>query len=256
MLLTLNNSGLPIKLEKDTGKLFLDASLLSDHPKTRMLSESLPYYETRKSFPSDLPLYYMYRDVKKKVDTHSIDLSPFRYDITVLLPGNIEQEPIKTIGHVHPISKLTKTSYTYTEVYSVIHGTAHYILQKFSTDFNTIIDVVDLEVKEGEHVLIPSFYGHVTVNVTDEPLVMANILFRDFSSNYGPYQANKGAALYLKRNQNTEIFSELNINYSNLPSVKKATSIDFIPPELKQFEPLYTQWISNLKGFTYLYTEI
>jgi glucose-6-phosphate isomerase len=249
------DSGLPLSIEQGTGQLYLNSSLTSEDPKTRFLSESTPYYETKNYPENDLPLYYMYRDVRRIFDISTIQNSKLRYDITVVLPGLVGDELIKTIGHVHPLSTQTNVPYTYTEVYSVIYGTAHYILQKYSEDFTKILDIVDLEVHTGEHVFIPSFYGHVTVNVTKEPLVMANILYRDFLSNYEPYRKNQGAAIYLKHDQKNIIQTVFNTRYVNLPPSRKAKAQEFIPSGLEQGKPLYTQWINNLDGFTYLYKE-
>lgn len=249
-------SGLPIELDKDSGILHLDSSVISDAPQVRSIQESLPYYDHKGVITDNFPLYYMHRNVRFIQDALSLKKSLFRYDITVVLPGHVEQEPFKTIGHVHPISHFSKGSYTYTEVYSVIYGTAHYILQKFSNDFTKILEVVDLEVKAGEHVLIPSFYGHVTVNVTNEPLVMANILYRDFLSNYEPYKENRGASIYLKRIETGEIILKKNEHYQGLPDPIKARSTDFVPPQLLQNQPMYSQWIKNLDGFLYLYQDL
>jgi glucose-6-phosphate isomerase, archaeal len=254
-MISLPNSGLPLFLKEDSGKLQLDPTLTSEKPKTRFLSESIPYYDTKNPMNADLPLYFMYRDVKRISDESNILKSFFRYDITVILPGQIEDEPIKTIGHVHPLSKQNNAPYTYTEVYSVIYGTAHYILQKYTPDFSNIIDIVDITVNAGEHVFIPSFYGHVTINVTNQPLVMANILYRDFSSNYEPYLRNRGAAIYLKKDQYGKIQTVLNSHYKNLPPDKKAKSSDFFAPELNQEKPLYGQWVNHLNDFIYLYQE-
>jgi glucose-6-phosphate isomerase len=252
-MISLETSGLPIWLSGDFNRLIMDDSLQSEKPQSRVFRESLPYYDTKVLDNLDRELYWMYRDVKKTSDESKIQDSLFRYDITVVLPGLIGDEYIKTIGHVHPLSVKSTLPYTYTEVYSVIYGTAHYVLQKYSEDFTQIHEVIDLVVNAGEHVLIPSFYGHVTVNVTNSPLVMANILYRDFASNYEPYKTHGGAAIYLKQNSHNTIFTEENKNYSYSPQPKKATAKDFPAPGLLNYQPLYAQWINRLNGFSYLY---
>lgn len=254
-MISLVNSGLPLWLMEDSNKLFLDPTLQSEEPQPRLFRDSVPYYDTNNFHRGDQELYWMYRNVRKVTDNQAIQNSLFRYDITVVMPGLVDNEFIKTIGHVHPGSLKSKIPYTYTEVYSVIYGTAHYVLQKFSEDFTQIHEVVDLVVHEGEHVLIPSFYGHVTVNVTNYPVVMANILYRDFASNYEPYKVNHGAAIYLKQKPDNTILTEQNTSYGILPIPKTATAKDFPAPELKNNLPLYTQWVGHLKGFSYLYQD-
>lgn len=249
----LSKSGLPLQIVEKNNELLFDKAISSDPVSVRTWAESVPFYENEKLPINQAPLYYMYRNVHRLADIEKIQASPFRYDITVVLPGLIGEEYTKTIGHLHPLSQEAALPYTYTEVYSVIYGTAHYILQRFSEDLTKITDVVDLIVHEGEHVFIPSFYGHVTVNVTDKPLVMANILFKNFVSNYLPYRNSRGAALYVKKGKDNDILLETNPSYANLPKHRLATYVDFVPAELLPGVPLYSQWIDHLSGFQYLY---
>lgn len=251
-MISLINSGLPIQLCEETGLLTMDESIGFDPVGIRRFGEASSYYETRAPLSNDMPLYYMYRNVHKLKDLDKIKQSLFRYDITVVLPGLIDLEYIKTIGHLHPFSLEAKGK-TYTEVYSVIYGTAHYILQKYNEDLTQVSDVVDLIVHEGEHVLIPSHYGHVTVNVGSKPLVMANILYRNFNSHYEPYQKNKGAAIYLKQAKDKPYDVVKNHLYSHASPYRTANASDFIPPDLLSTIPLYSQFVENLSGFHYLY---
>lgn len=250
--LDLSDSGLSIQIDLRTGLLYFDNSIVPIQPEVRMVSKAISYYQLDGILETDMPLYYMYRDVRKKEDALSISLSPYRYDITVILPGTIGKEFYKTIGHVHPISPFCSIPYTYTEVYSVIYGTAHYILQKYSVDLQKVVDIVDLTVNAGEHVLIPSFYGHVTINSTDKPLVMANILYKDFVSNYEPYLKHRGAAIYLVKD-GEKISQEFNAKYCNLPNPRHANAVNFQAPFLRFNESMYDQWIRNINEFSYLY---
>ena len=249
-------SGLPIQLNPESGILQFDSIMNPVQPAIRNILDALPYYENQASPKDNFPIYFMYRNVKRNIDDKMVEDSVYRYDITVILPGKFGQEFFKTIGHVHPKSKQTNLSYTYTEVYSVIYGTAHYIIQQYSHDLEKILDVVDLEVKAGEHVLIPSFYGHVTVNITKEPLVMANILYRDFDSLYAPYLQKRGAAIYIKDDKMKEPIYSINPNYDLKVKPRKAYAKEFYAPKLKQMNSLYNQWIQNLDDFNYLYEPI
>lgn len=138
-------------------------------------------------------LYYMYRDLALSRGDRSIILdSRLRYDITVIPPGNIGPEYVKTAGHYHP--EVPGAGCTYPEVYEVLRGTAHYVLQK--REGGRITDVAVVEAGEGDHVVIPPGYGHVTVNPSNRELAMANWVSRDFESLYGPYQKCGGAAYF------------------------------------------------------------
>lgn len=141
----------------------------------------------------DVDLYYMYRDLALSKQDRSIILdNHLRYDITVIPPGKLGIEYVKTAGHYHP--RIDGMNYTYPEVYEVLKGTAHYLLQKCE---GSIIDVVMIEANEGDKVIIPPNYGHVTINPTqNKELKMANWVSRDFTSLYEPYKKCGGAAYF------------------------------------------------------------
>ncbi len=141
----------------------------------------------------DMDLYYMYRDLAMSKNDRSIILDHhLRYDITVIPPKKLGVEYVKTAGHYHPC--VEGTCYTYPEVYEVLKGTAHYLLQK--CDGGRITDVVMIEATEGDKAIIPPNYGHVTINPSNKELKMSNWVSRDFASLYEPYKKCGGAAYF------------------------------------------------------------
>ncbi|WP_424357857.1 glucose-6-phosphate isomerase family protein [Methanocella sp. MCL-LM] len=145
-----------------------------------------------KSAPDEI-LYYMYRDLAMSRQDRSLMLDHgLRFDITVIPPGRLGPEYIKTAGHYHP--EIGNTGMTYPEVYEVLHGTAHYLLQR--CDGGKIVDVVLIEAHDGDKVIIPPNYGHVTINPSNKELKMANWVSRNFSSIYEPYKKCGGAAYF------------------------------------------------------------
>lgn len=142
----------------------------------------------------DRDLYYMYRDLAMSRNDRSLMLDHhLRFDITVIPPGKLGAEHVKTAGHYHPC--VPGTCCTYPEVYEVLKGTAHYLLQHCEED--RIMDVVMVEATEGDHVIIPPGYGHVTINPSpNKELKMSNWVSRDFSSLYEPYKKCGGGAYF------------------------------------------------------------
>lgn len=130
-----------------------------------------------------LPAYFMYREI------YSTD--NLRFDITLLPARMYGVEYNKTYGHYHPISKDGKR---YPEVYHVLKGSAVFILQKENSDFS--VNVVLVSGAEGECVIIPPDYGHVSVNIGDEILLLSNVVSKNFESEYEEYKKNHGAAYY------------------------------------------------------------
>jgi len=96
-----------------------------------------------------------------------------RYDITVIPPANPGGEYVKTKGHYHPENA---AGVVYPELYEVMGGRAHFLLQKKSLD-----DIALIEAHKGDIVVIPPGYGHVTINPTlDQKLTMANLVSTRF----------------------------------------------------------------------------
>ena len=179
---------------------------------------------------SDRDLYYMYRDLALSRKDYSVIMDhDLRYDITIIPPSDLGMEFIKTAGHYHPYVNTSSSNerYTYPEVYEVLSGVAHYLLQKRDdSDNGKIVDVVMIEAREGDKVIVPPNYGHVTINPSNKVLKMANWVSREFSSVYEPYKELGGAAYFelIKGKLIT------NNRYEHLPEIRnlKPTNISKI----------------------------
>ncbi len=231
------------------------------HPEIRMLKDMREVLYDREfaiSADDELPLYYMYRDVSRNEnDEKKIKSTKLRYDITVIPPVKLGKEFVKTLGHYHP--PLPCSDVTYAEVYEVLDGSAHYLLQK---EVNGIIeDVVVIEAERGEKVIIPPNYGHVTINPSDRELKMANLVFREFSSIYEPIRRKKGAAYF-------ELVDEgfiRNDNYEKLPDIRFLSPKDVDEIGLTGDRELYDvvinsdehlDFLIDPRGFEWLFEKI
>lgn len=174
-------------------------------PQVRMLGEikEVVYDREWLSNSSDMELYYMYRDLAlNKDDRELMNRLNLRYDITLIPPGMLGREYVKTMGHYHP--NIPGTGLSYTEVYEVLAGRAHYLLQRLEGE--RITDVILIEAVEGDKVIIPPNYGHITINPSREELKMANFVSSKFSSVYEPIKERHGGAYFelvdgFKRNE-------------------------------------------------------
>jgi glucose-6-phosphate isomerase len=136
------------------------------------------------------PLYFMYRDLARSdTDRYWLREHNLRYDLTVIPPRRLCGEWVKTKGHYHPKNA---AGLGFPELYEVLEGMAHYMLQSTSLD-----DVVMITAVAGDLVIIPPGYGHISINPSpDQILSMANIVSTAFESEYGEYEARHGAAYY------------------------------------------------------------
>ena len=135
-------------------------------------------------------IYFMFRDVAKNPeDRRWMQSQDLRYDITLIPPRTVCGEFVKTKGHYHPD---TPGGVGYPEIYEVIGGVAHYLIQT-----RDLSDVILVKAPAGSVVLVPPGYGHVTINPSStEILQMANIVSSRFSSDYSGYVERRGASWY------------------------------------------------------------
>lgn len=171
----------PLKIELVGMNLFVNGG---QHPKSvRTLGQMKGVMMKSVEEPTNVDMYFMFRSVFKKDDV--------RYDIT-LIPGlSVKGEAAKTFGHYHPGSE---DGLFYPEVYQVLRGSAVFILQKRNR--NGSVDVLIVNAKEGDAVVLPPGFGHVSVNNGDGELVLGNLVFDRFESLYNDFEENRGAAYY------------------------------------------------------------
>jgi len=141
--------------------------------------------------------YFMYRDLYATPEHRNVLVAhDLRYDITVIPPLKMGREYVKTLGHYHP-HVVADVRFTYPELYEVLEGEAHYLLQRPLRDhIERVDDVMVLLARKGDKVLVPPNYGHVTINPAEKTLKMANLVCRSFTSIYEPYKLLHGAAYY------------------------------------------------------------
>ncbi len=131
----------------------------------------------------DAPTYFMYRGIEK--------FGHIRYDITRIPSLDLCGEHNKTFGHEHPKSP---KGAKWPEVYEVLEGKAHFLLQKVSQ--LGVEDALLVDGKKGDCLLIPPGYGHVTINPGKTELVLANLVSETFSSDYSKFAQRRGACFY------------------------------------------------------------
>lgn len=135
------------------------------------------------------PLYFMYRELAKSPgDGKWLREQDLRYDVTVIPARTLCGEYVKTKGHHHPPDP---AGVSYPEIYEILQGRAHYLLQTRSAD-----EVCLVRAGPGDRVLIPPGFGHVSINPGRRTLVMANIVSTRFESDYSAYERYRGAAYF------------------------------------------------------------
>ncbi|MGI6096711.1 MAG: glucose-6-phosphate isomerase family protein [Dethiobacteria bacterium] len=229
-------SSLPLHWSPSEEKMYFDSPLSPREPAIRKKADmEAVLYEPQADGPD--ALYYMYRDLYLPGDLKIIKEAGLRFDLTVIVPGKIGRELIKTAGHYHPLKEGTQL--TYPEIYEVIHGTAHYLLQRKSTeDEGRIEEAFLFEAQPGDKLLIPPDFGHITINPGNDYLIMSNWVASTFSSNYGPIRRFRGGAYYeIQKEDHKEYIA--NEHYHFVPHLNFAKALEFAPLGLTRNCTLY-----------------
>lgn len=207
-------------------------------------------------------LYYMYRGVGFPGDAAAFAAEGVRYDVTVLRPGTLGREYVKTYGHYHPLAPAQALAYP--EVYEVLAGRGHFLLQKPGAPPHrppggtagrpdaacgrAVTDVILVEAGPGEKVLIPPGYGHVTINPADGWLVIGNLVAVEFDALYEPYRRARGAAYY-------EVAGEgfrPNPRYGSVPPLRRLPPTAHPALGLQTGVPLYRAFLEAPGRFRFL----
>jgi len=232
------------------GLLSFAGGIVYPEPDVRRLQDLRHVLYQDTPMDGSTPLYYMYRGVFRRHDWDTFSSHNIRYDITVLVPGTINREYIKTVGHFHPLK--ANGCNTFPEYYEVIWGEAIYILQKNSRS-GDVEEITAIEAQKGDKVFIPPNYGHITINSGDTPLVMCNLIEKNFSSLYEPFRDKKGAAYYYIQGDNRKGEFVKNENYHNSVGLKMVAAPNLPQPmdEVKN-KTLYEAYIGSPAAFAIL----
>ncbi len=201
------------------------------------------------------PLYYMYRDLYQERHRSAIDAADVRYDITVMPPGQLGKEHVKTKGHYHP---QVSPGLSYPEIYEVIKGEAHYLMQK--KEDGDVTDVIMVEAEAGDKVIIPPNYGHITINPSDTELRMANWVSDSFESRYEDITAKRGGAYY----ETTDGGFVENDHYDRVPELRRRQPVQVpdlgITNDKSMYkmieEPGQLRFLNNPEKFEWVFDQI
>ena len=190
-------------MEIDLSRLKPDIRYLND------MKEVLYDQEWSKTAPN-LELYYMYRALKEEND--------LKYNITVITAKMLGKEFMKTKGHIHIGN--------YGETYTVLEGEAIFLIQKTKNEI--VEDIYVVKAKKGESIIIPSQYGHVTINPSNnKDLKTEDWTSKNCKSDYSLFEKLQGACYYY-----TEQGWVKNENYKNIPELRFEKPLNSLPEDL------------------------
>ncbi len=244
-------SGLSLSWDPDREKLACGEGISTEEgtPDVRRRADmqEILYDDQAEEFDK---LYYIYRGVALNEDQPAIKQAGLRYDVTAIRPGKIRREYIKTAGHYHPAKE--ETGLTWPEVYEVLHGRAHYLMQSAVPGHpDQLEEIYLIAAKPGDKVLIPPRFGHITINPGEDFLIMSNWVADGFSSLYEPIRQMKGGAYFeLEGNEAPEFIP--NTNYTKLPALKRCSVVPVEELSLITGLPFYSVFKESNDAFRFL----
>ncbi|MCX6767457.1 MAG: hypothetical protein NTY90_01865 [Candidatus Micrarchaeota archaeon] len=193
-MLKLRCAPLDLKYDDLAQELFFEGKKLV--PQTRLLGQVYDaLHDELFAAVADqkTPLYYMYRGVARKRDEERIRKSGLRFDVTVMLPMLLGKEFNKTFGHYHEKIRGAEVP----ELYEVLSGSAHFLLQTRRPGSSEVDEVRLVKAREGDKVIIPPGFGHITVNPSKtKALVTLKAADKGLVTDYHAFIEKKGGVYY------------------------------------------------------------
>ncbi|MGI6359401.1 MAG: glucose-6-phosphate isomerase family protein [Bacillota bacterium] len=236
---------LDLKLEGN--RLLLGEDLTQVTPSVRTLEDARYSLYDRKAKGPEI-LYWMYRQVARLADLELLNELGLIYDVTIIRPGQVGSEYIKTVGHYHATKPGTRMAYP--EVYEVLHGEATFLLQRRTDMPGKVDDVVVITAHPGDKVVMPPGYGHITINASDEYLVMADVVAAANTSDYGDIKRLQGGA-YFHINAGSEAWVR-NRKYTATPPLRRLAARNYKEFHLFSDVPMYYTLIDRPASFRFL----
>ncbi len=185
--------GLPIALDTDTWEFVSDKELNKITCQTRMLYDLNPVWVNRVSEPDRL-IYRYTSGLWFNEDQDSWKNSNIIYGIVAFTEGLFSGEFNKSSGQYHPI--VPPNTMATPEIYTVLYGTGHFMLQKSSPPYEIVEDAVLVKVRAGETFVVPPDYGHLQINPENKPLIFSYAVMDGMKGVYEPFRKKRGAMYY------------------------------------------------------------
>jgi glucose-6-phosphate isomerase, archaeal len=188
-----NACGLPVSFDSRTCELILGGNLNTPSYCVRKLHDLDPVWANPVA-EADRVIYRYTSGLNLRSDAAVWAAANVAYGIVIFPPGVFGGEYVKSSGQYHP--PIPPTNRATPEIYTVLSGVGHFLLQKASPPYDRIEDVVMVEANAGESFVVPPDYGHLQINPAPEPLVFSYVVRDGMKGQYDAFKVRRGAAYY------------------------------------------------------------
>lgn len=190
--------GLPVAFDLKASELILGEELNEPSYRIRNLHDLKAVWANPIEEP-DQVIYRYTSGLYFKEDASIWAKANVIYGIVIFVPGTFSGEYVKSSGQFHP--PVQPCNMGTPEIYTVLSGVGHFLLQKASPPFEKVEDAVLVEVQAGETFVVPPDYGHLQINPGNEPLVFSYAVMDGMKGCYDPFKERKGAIYYEKSDE-------------------------------------------------------
>ncbi len=163
-------------------------------------------------------VYSIAMDIGKEKDKKHLIDNNLLFGAVIYAKGQLGDEPIRSQGHIHSISKSCNSSTP--EVYEIWEGEGIIYMQESGDDNPGRCFAV--RGKVGDVIVVPPGWAHATISADrDKALVFGAWCVRDFGFDYAQVRAHNGLAFYPLIDEDGKITWKKNDTYDYCELVEK-----------------------------------
>jgi glucose-6-phosphate isomerase, archaeal len=194
------------------------------------------------------PVYSIAMDVGKKQHLSLLKHHQLLYGAVTYAAGKLGDEPVRSQGHIHKVSSLSKWSTP--EVYEIWSGKAIIYMQETALDNPGRCYAVT--ALQGDVVIVPPNWAHATISADPlQPLTFGAWCDRDYGFEYDDVRAHKGLAWFPVLNSSGEIEWQKNTNYQTDSLIVKSPEM-YSQLNIMPGKPIYTQFEEQPETFLFV----
>ncbi|EMF0090960.1 glucose-6-phosphate isomerase [Enterococcus hirae] len=193
-------------------------------------------------------VYTIAMDIGKKKDQHALQQKGLLYGIVEYAAGKLGNEPIKSQGHRHAISKISHMSTP--EVFEILEGQALiYMQENLEKNAGKCYAV---EARKGDIVIVPPGWGHCTINASTElTMCFGAWCVRDYAFDYTVLKKQQGFAFVPIFDHRNNLVWKKNDHYTSAEWLIKKPR-EYHEFGLKKRIPIYYQYEQNPDLFNFV----
>jgi len=236
-------AGLPVTLDPETLTLDFGPGITTDPLAQRRIEDIRQMLPDPAASGPD-PLYSIYMDVRVPELAAALNARGLAYGAVVDSPGQIGDEYVRSQGHIH--SSPPGSDVPYLEIYEFWYGSGAVYLQDAARP--EVTDVVLVEVRAGDKLIIPPGWVHVVVNSGPTPLAFGALYAIEAELLYEPLRAMNGTAWAVLADGTFAA----NPRYIDPPPPARTQAREYPAFGISRAKPLLTTFAGNQEIYDYV----